>query len=304
MHQKIPTAFADETGSRTTDRRKMEDICRSFYEGLFSSTVPLTAPDLSSASHVPRVTPSEVEKALSAMKRNRAAGTDQIRVEELRAGGDILLKALSTRFTWYLEKGEIPVAWKRSRTVLIPKKGNLEDIRNYRPICLLSHMYKVFMRVIFNRIESVLEENTRREQAGFRKRYSTSDHIFALSQLIERCREYRVPLCLLFVDFRKAFDSVEHNAVLQALSDQGVDPVYVRIIKDTFTNSYTDITLFDRPIGIKVERGVKQGDICSPKAFAATLEGVLRKIENTDGFDVDGEKLQMLLFCGRCGTHC
>ena len=133
------------------------------------------------------------------MKRNKAAGPDRIRVEELHAGGDVLTKALSTRFSWYLKRGEIPTDWKRSRTVLIPKKGDLEDISNYCPICLLSHMYKLFMRVIFNRIESDLDENTGREQAFFRKRFSTIDHIFALLQIIERCREYRVPLCLLFV---------------------------------------------------------------------------------------------------------
>ncbi|KHN87533.1 hypothetical protein Tcan_01016, partial [Toxocara canis] len=92
------------------------------------------------------------------------------------------------------------------------------------------------MRVIYNRIASIPDENTRREQASFRKRFSTTDHIFALTQLIERCREYKVPLCLLFIDFKKAFDSVEHNAVLQSLSDQEVDPVYIRIIEDSLPN--------------------------------------------------------------------
>ncbi|VDM44549.1 unnamed protein product [Toxocara canis] len=74
-------------------------------------------------------------------------------------------------------------------------------------------------------------------------------------------------LCLLFVDFKKAFDSVEHNAVLQSLSDQGVDPLYIRINEDSLSES-----------------------------LSSALEGASRKMETAGGFSVDGEELQMLLF--------
>ncbi|KHN83698.1 Retrovirus-related Pol polyprotein from type-1 retrotransposable element R2, partial [Toxocara canis] len=227
-----------------------KEICKKFYEQLFSSIVPVEAPDLSMPSFVPEVTRSEVEKAIRATNQNKAAAIDQIHAEEIRADGEILAKALSARFPWYLNLGKILAEWKRSRTVLIPKKGNHEDIRNYRPICLLSHVYKVFMRVIYNRIESILDEKTGRELAGFRKRFSTIDHILALTQLIERCRDYWVPVCLLFVDFKKTFDLLKHNAILQSLSDQGVDPVYIVNIKDPLSESNTEIILFERPISI------------------------------------------------------
>ncbi|EYC27374.1 hypothetical protein Y032_0009g681 [Ancylostoma ceylanicum] len=60
--------------------------------------------------------------------------------------------------------------------------------------------------------------------------------------------------------------------------------------------SHTEITLFERPLKISMQRGVKQGDICSPKAFTCALESVMRQVAEKDGFEVDGETLQMLLF--------
>ena len=71
-------------------------------------------------------------------------------------------------------------------------------------------MYKLFTNIITTRLEKKLDENQPREQAGFRSKYSTTDHIHAINQqlLKEKCREYNIPLCVAFVDYEKAFDSV------------------------------------------------------------------------------------------------
>ncbi|KAK6732237.1 hypothetical protein RB195_016554 [Necator americanus] len=70
--------------------------------------------------------------------------------------------------TSYLQKERIPDQWKTLRTVLIHKKGDREDLRNYRPICLLSVLYKVFIKIILTRIPRMLDEAQPQEQAGFR----------------------------------------------------------------------------------------------------------------------------------------
>ena len=76
--------------------------------------------------------------------------------------------------------------------VIFFKKGNRKDIKNYRPICLLSNMYRLFTKIITTRLEKKLDENQPREQAGFRSKYSTTDHIHAINQLKEKCREYNI----------------------------------------------------------------------------------------------------------------
>ena len=84
-------------------------------------------------------------------------------------------------------------------------------------------LYKLFTKIILARICRTLDEAQPQEQAGFRKGFSCMDHIQTVSKVIEVCREYRMPLVLTFVDFKKPFDSIETNAILSALVDQGVD---------------------------------------------------------------------------------
>ena len=64
--------------------------------------------------------------------------------------------------------------------------------------------------------------------------YSTTDHIHAINQLKEKCREYNIPLCVAFVDYQKAFDSVQTQAILTSLQEQGIEDVYIEILKDIY----------------------------------------------------------------------
>ena len=82
------------------------------------------------------------------------------------------------------------------------KKGNRKDIKNYRPICLLSNMYKLFTKIITTRLEKKLDENQPREQAGFRSKYSTTDHIHAINQL-KRSAVNTTYHCVLFRGLRE-----------------------------------------------------------------------------------------------------
>ncbi|MFH4973480.1 hypothetical protein AB6A40_000189 [Gnathostoma spinigerum] len=122
------------------------------------------------------------------------------------------------------------------------------------------------------------------------------DHLFVLNQMIERAKEYRLPRCLLFVDYEKAFDNVEINVVLNALKGQGVEDNYTKILAEANSGCTTDINVFGSPIKIPIAKGVWQGDIISPKLFAACLESVFRKISWRGGVNIDGEALTHLRF--------
>ncbi|GFO25935.1 reverse transcriptase [Plakobranchus ocellatus] len=104
----------------------------------------------------------------------------------------------------------------KAKIIIIYKKGDPGDIKNYRTISLLSHSYKLFTRLLQKRMERILDENQSRDQAGFRKGYSTTDHIYILNQVIEKSNEYNLPLCAGFIDYEKAFNSVEHFAIFDA----------------------------------------------------------------------------------------
>nr|CDJ88695.1 RNA-directed DNA polymerase (reverse transcriptase) domain containing protein [Haemonchus contortus] len=184
-----------------------------------------------------------------------------------------------------------------SKTLLLYKKGDPDDIGNYRPICLLSVIYKLFTRVILNRIGRILDEGQPCEQAGFRRGFSTIDHIHTLTRLIEVSREYKMPLCLTFIDLKKAFDTVETEAVIEALGNQGVPAQYIRMLRELYHGFTTRISLFYKEVIVNVKRGVRQDDTISPKLFSAALENIKRHLEWEDlGVKVDRRFLHHLLF--------
>ncbi|CAD6200156.1 unnamed protein product [Caenorhabditis auriculariae] len=229
--------------------------------------------------------------AIRKLKVGTAVGPDNISSELLKAGGDSLYRLLARHFSKYLSEASIPEQWKTSKTILIPKKGDLTDLNNFRPISLLSVVYKLFTKVI----------------VGFRRNYSCLDHIHALTQVVERHREHQMPFALAFVDYYKAFDSVEINAVLNALVSAGVATKYVELIANSNEGTSTTIQLFDKKLSIPIRKGVRQGDTISPKLFSTALEDAMRQLrwdeehdweDSTDirGINIDGKVLTNLRF--------
>ncbi|KAK6762557.1 hypothetical protein RB195_023326 [Necator americanus] len=292
------TALRNPKGTTIASRRGMEKIIYDFYSDLFDSRAHLPPHHLREDGHViPAVLPSEIRHAIMSVRNRTAAGPDRIKPEHLKNLPPVLINTLARIFTRYLSECKVPKQWKTSKTVLLYKKGDPHDIGNYRPICLLSVIYKLFTRVILNRIEKVLDEGQPCEQAGFRKGFSTIDHIHTVSRLIEVSREYKMPLCLTFIDLKKAFDSVETEAVVEALDNQGVPTQYIKVLRELYSNFTTGISPFYKNIIIDVKRGVRQGDTISPKIFTATLENAMRKLEWDDmGVKIDGRQLHHLRF--------
>ena len=90
-----------------------------------------------------------------------------------------------------------------------------------------------------------------------------------------RRHEYNIPLCVVFLDYETAFDSVQTQAILTSLREQGIEDVYKEILNDTHTVSSVTVHMHKESEKIRIERGVRQGDTISPKLFTATLESII-----------------------------
>ncbi|XGW09915.1 hypothetical protein V3C99_011857 [Haemonchus contortus] len=291
----VMSALLDKDGSVKTSRSSMENIVQDFYTELFRSSTFVPKCSMPPYEETPAILDSEVANAIRSMKKGTAPGLDNIPADLLRSGSTALHTLLAEHFNQYLRLKRIPQQWKESKTILLFKKGQREDISNYRPISLLSVVYKSFTKALLNRVERILDEYQPVEQTGFRKNFSCMDNIHAreVCQLIERSREYRLPLALLFVDYKKAFDSVEINAVLNALVQAGVDPAYVHLLTQCLSNTSTFIQLFERKLKIPVGKGVRQGDTISPKLFTAALQYAMLNLDWEErGYPVNGKKSQ------------
>ncbi|GJQ73614.1 hypothetical protein Trydic_g13957 [Trypoxylus dichotomus] len=93
--------------------------------------------------------------------------------------------------------------------ILVHQRTDIAQLENYRPISLLSHLYKVFIRIVITRLENKIDFYQPVEQADFRREYGTNGHLESIKTLIEKTIEYSTALVLTFVDFQKAFDTIE-----------------------------------------------------------------------------------------------
>jgi endonuclease/exonuclease/phosphatase family metal-dependent hydrolase len=296
--RKIMASIKDKNGLLLTEKDKITERCAEFYQNLYSSSAQQIRIETNVQETVPYVMPDEVIHALKQMKDGKAPGKDELPIELIKEAGNETCQEIAKLFTKCLKNREVPEEWNMATIILLHKKGDKSEINNYRPISLTSHMCKLFTRVIKNRIEKQLDEHQPREQAGFRSGYSTTDHLQVLNQVIEKSNEYKEPLYIAFVDYEKAFDSVEHEDILNALEKHQIPTVYIETLASMYRNGTAQVKVdnnMSKPFDIR--RGVRQGDTLSPNMFNSGLEQVFRRLNWQDkGININGEKLSNLRF--------
>ena len=158
--------------------------------------------------------------------------------------------------------------------IILHKKGR-ETLKITGPSVYFPHIYKLFTWVLQRRMEWVLDESQPREQAGFRKGYSTVDLLQTINQLIKKCNGFKRPLCIGCTDYVRIFDSIEHEAIFKALRSIGINETYIQ--EDNYTEATARVHM-DSQVSkeIPIQRGIKQGDPVSPKLFTATIQEVFK----------------------------
>ncbi|KAL8591855.1 hypothetical protein ACOMHN_044351 [Nucella lapillus] len=161
---------------------------------------------------------------------------------------------------------------------LYKNKGDRSDCNNYRGISHLSIVGKVFARVVLKRLQVLAEQVYLESQCGFHANRSTTDMIFSLIQLQEKCREQRQPLFVTFIDLTKAFDLVSRDGLFKILPKIGCPPRLLSIIR-SFHEDMKGTVVFDgsTSAAFNIWSGVKQGCILAPTLFGIFFAVMLKQ---------------------------
>jgi sorting nexin-29 len=180
--------------------------------------------------------------------------------------------------------------WKESGIVPIYKKGDKTDCNNYRGISLLPTTYKILSNILLSRLIPYAEKIMGDYQCGFRRNRSITEHIFCIRQILEKKWEHNEAMHQLFIDFKKAYDSVRRDALYNILIEFGIPKKLVRLIKMCLTETYSRV-----PVGknlsamFPIRNGLKQGDVLSPLFFNLALGYAIKMVQvNQDGLKLNG----------------
>ena len=159
---------------------------------------------------------------------------------------------------------------------VIHKKGDVEDVSNYRPISSLPAMYKLFSTIMYGRLYPMLDLHQAEDQAGFRKTYQTTDHLATYRLICQKCNEWGIKMWTATIDFKKAFDSISHKSIWDALKSCNVNNGYIHLLMKIYRDQKASVLTDEESNIFDIQKGSKQGDPLSSLLFNTVLQYSLK----------------------------
>ena len=243
------------------------------------------------------ITYQEVERALKGMPMRKSPGPDDIVTEMLVAAGDMGIAELAKLSNMMYIQGGFPSELNKPIFIKLPKVDGATKCEKHRTISLMSHITKLVLRIVINRIRGTTLQEVSPEQYGFMPDKGTRNAIFVLKRLVERSVEKQKDVYTCFIDYSKAFDTVKHDSVVELL--QSLDVVDADTL--LLTNLYwtqTAAVRCDKDLSewMSIKQGVRQGCVASPHLFALYTKMIMREIEDMEGFRIGGKVVYNLRY--------
>ena len=219
------------------------------------------------------------EKMLAKAANSKAPGPDEIPNEVLKFLPTQLHRAMHSMFVAMWLTGDTPDSWKSSHTVMLYKKGDHTDAGNYRPVGLACTVYKLWTALLTAVLSDYAAQHgiINDSQQGFMHGRSTHLQLLSVLNALEDAKHFGRDIYTLYIDFSSAFDTVDHDKLLQLMWDMGFPLHAVQAVQQLYTGATTAIrTSFGTSDPIDIECGTLQGDSLSPFLFLLFIEPLLR----------------------------
>ena len=215
-------------------------------------------------------TTMEIKNIIGEMKNKRSCGLDGIPSVVLKQFPEKILVALSHIFNLSLSLGIFPCRFKTAKVIPVFKKGSPNDVNNYRPISLLPVMSKILEKVMYKRVLSFLNQHQffYDGQFGFRKKHGTNHALTLLVENITEGFENKQSVLGIFLDLSKAFDTIDHNILINKLQHYGIRGLAGDWFRSYLNTRYQHVQI-DNMLSesATIQHGVPQGSILGPLLF-------------------------------------
>lgn len=271
----------------TSDPKIISNYMNNYFSCIGSDlSKKIPSCNKSPLSYLPRVYPEftlnpttteEIENIIKTL-RDSAAGYDDIHIRAIKLTASVLSPILSKLINKSFQLGIFPSVFKMSKVTPIFKGGNASNVSDYRPVSVLPSVSKIYEKAMYDRLYSFFQDNNIliQEQYGFRKALSPN---LALRNLIEYILQaqgngrYSISV---FLDLKKAFDTLDHSILLNKLKRYGI-----KNVKYDWFNSYLSnrcqFTVVNnvRSSVSNISTGVPQGSILGPLLFLTYINDIV-----------------------------
>ena len=295
-NQQILSLINDD-GVEVFDMKSILRVAESYYKKLFSprevrqvvinlflnNLTPESANDSFMSRLMEPFSLQEIWDAIVSFFNGRSPGPDGMSIEFYKVVFDIIKNDLRRVLNSFLGGARMPAKFKAGLITLVPKQEPVNDIGNFRPISLLNSDYKIFTKIITTRLKPILENIIHGSQFA-QPGKDIQGMNTVIRDLVTDMERSSTDSFFVSVDFRKAYDSVNHNFLFQVLGQYGFPRDFINIIRELFRDAGSHVFINGhKSAKIKLRSGIRQGCPMSRSTFTLQLNPLLVFLNSFSG---------------------